>query len=349
MVGHSGNGNGNGNGNGSAGYAPAAGSSEMGAVAFHGYGGRTPRVLAYGGLGARVVAHDERHIYWTDSDDGTVTRLPKDGGVPLILATGQAGAGAMTLVDGWLYWVNYRYEGRGSVVRMPSEGGEIEVIADGQEMPEAVAVHGDTVVWTTFGDGRGTGTVAMKTLGGGTAVTLASKQKQPRSIAIDAHQVYWANYGLKRPTYFRDGSVMRMPRGAGKKRFILAKDQPMASSLVMDDEWIYWATATSDEAPILPSTLWKRRKEGGRAIQLATRRGGEDGLVALDATHVYWLQRYGAALVRVPKGGGEPEQLMAAKDDVRLMPRSFAVDDRCVYWTVRDSRTAGGAVFKMAK
>ena len=180
-------------------------------------------------------------------------------------------------------------------------------------------------------------------------LTLATRQKQPGSIAIDAQQVYWANHGLKRPTYFQDGSVVRMPRDGGKKRFTIAKAQTLASSLVVDDAWIYWTTAIDFDEPHALGALRKRRKAGGKIVELASWHWYEDALLALDATHVYWLSSLRPAIFRARKEGGEPEQLMAGEQGAAIFPDSLVVDDRCVYWTVRGSQRAGGAVFKMAK
>jgi hypothetical protein len=305
-------------------------------------------VLAHGGQGHKHLTHDDGYIYWTDDDDGTVTRLSKDGGVPLVLATAQRGANAITIAGGWLYWVNHRHEGRGTVVRMPAEGGDVEIIEGGQELPCSIAVFEDTVVWTTFGDGLATGTVMMKKLGGGPAVTLASKQKQPSSIAIDAREVYWTSFGNKRPSYFTDGSVARRPRDGEKKRFVIAKNQSMPHSIVMDDAWIYWTTSKMIFEPFAPGAILKRRKGEKKTTRLVSWRQ-EQGILALDATHIYWLEEFGAALFRVRKEGGEPEQIMAGNGDRTLWVQDLEVDERCVYWTARDSRNAGGAIFKMAK
>jgi hypothetical protein len=341
------------------GAARAAPASELGEVGFRACGGRVPRVLAHGGNGEKHLTHDERYLYWTDGDDGTVTRLPKDGGIPLVLATDLPRPGPITLSDGWLYWINSRYETvdhqhvpRGSVVRMPKGGGDVEVIAREHDSPEAIAVHGDTVAWTTFGDGLATGTVKMRTIPDGRVITLATRQKQPRSIALDAECVYWANYGNKRPHYFTDGSVMRMPRDGGRKRFVIAKNESMPHGMVMDEGHIYWTTSTEFYDRDRWGAVEKRRKGGKSVIVPLVLWPRPEGRLALDATHVYWFSHFGGGLFRVPKevvDDREPEQLMTHLGGVRLWVETFVVDDRCVYWATRDSRSAGGAIFKMAK
>lgn len=63
------------------------------------------------------------------------------------------------------------------------------------------------VVWTTFGDGLDTGEVKRTTLGSGRVMTIAQQQKQPAALVVDAQNIYWANHGIKRPDYFKDGSI----------------------------------------------------------------------------------------------------------------------------------------------
>ena len=318
--------------------------SEAGLIAARALGGRRIRVLAHGSQGSKYLAQDDRHLYWTDSWDKTVTRLSKDGGVPLVLATEQLDIRALTLADGWLHWVT-----RDKVVRMPDQGGNIEAIADEPESPWAVAVHEGTVVWATYGDSLSGGRVKMKRAGEDRVVTLADQQKQPSSLAMDAQRVYWASHGIKRPTYFKDGSVACAPWSGGDRPDVIATDQPLASSIAVDDAWIYWMTACTYDEPYMPGALWKRRKTGGEIIQLASWDWNEAGKIALDATHVYWISPIHLGLFRVRKEGGEPEQLAAGEPDNAAWPSSLVVDKRCVYWAVRDSQRAGGAVFKMAK
>ncbi len=326
--------------------ASSSSASEAGRIAARGLGGRRIRVLAHGGLGSRYLLQDERHLYWSDDGDGTVTRLPKDGGVPLVLATGQKGIRALTLSGGWFYWLT-----GDKVARMPEQGGDVEVIADEVEWPRALTVHEGTVFWTTFGDGLATGKVKMTRPGDDRVVTVAELQKQPGSIVVDALQIYWANHGVKWPSYFTDGSVVRAPRDSASAPVVLATEERLASSIAVEGDWIYWLTARGyDELEHERGALRKRHKDGGEIVELASWAWNEAGVLALDATHVYWLAPIHPALFRVRKDGGETEQLLIREPgEDGVFPDSLVVDERCVYWTARDSQRAGGAVFKMAK
>ena len=320
--------------------------SEATRITARALGGRRIRVLAHAGMGWRFLTQDERYLYWSDRDDGTLTRLPKDGGIPLVLATGQTGIRAVTLSGGWFYWITQE-----KVVRMPEEGSDIDVIAHDADDPHSIAVHDGAVFWTTSGDMLATGKVKMARPGDPRVVTIAEQQKQPSSIAVDAQQIYWANHGVKRPDYFQDGAVMCASRDGGSTPVLVAAEQRLASSIAVDEAWIYWLTAGGyDEAGEERGTLRKRRKDGGEIVELASWDWNDGGALALDATHVYWLAAIHPGLFRVRKEGGETVQLLDREPGVQgVLPHGLVVDDRCVYWTAWDSQRAGGAVFKMAK
>jgi hypothetical protein len=326
--------------------ASSSNASETGRITARALGGRRIRVLAHGGMSWRFILQDERYLYWSDREDGTLTRLPKDGGIPLVLATGQAGIRGVALSGGWFYWTT-----QDKVVRMAEEGSEIEVIAHDEDAPHSIAVHDGTVFWTTVGDMLATGKVKMTRPGDPRVVTIAEQQKQPTSIAVDASRVYWANHGVKRPDYFQDGSVVCAPRDGANGPALIAAEQRLASSIAVDDAWIYWLTAGGyDEAGEERGTLRKRRKDGGEIVELASWDWLDGGALALDATHVYWLAAIHPGLFRVRKDGGETEQLLDREPGAQgVLPHGLVVDDRCVYWTAWDSQSAGGAVFKMAK
>src|SRR2546422_608587 len=109
---------------------------------------------------------------------------------------------------------------------------------------KGIEVAGRDVYWTDFGDGL-EGRVMRGSLDGTAPFVLASKQKQPRVIVADEHDVRWNNQGNKRPRYFLDGSVVRMPRAGGKKRWVIAKEQSLPFGFALDAEAIYWTTSAS--------------------------------------------------------------------------------------------------------
>ena len=338
-----------GSGNGSESYGIMSGGfSESGEAAFQGQGGQRPRVLAHAGDSWKHMVHDATHLYWTDAADGTVTKLAKGGGVPLVIAADQRQPAGLAIEDGVLYWVNQR---GGTVVRMAASGGEIATLASNQNQPTCIAVAGNDVVWGNLCDIT-SGTLMKGSTTGGEVATLALDQKYPHAVAIDEAHIYWTTLGTKHPDYFANGAVMRMPRGTpgeGEEETGLAVASPQwqPEEMALDNEWIYWTTNGSIHENWGDGTVMKRRKSGGEPIPLVQRTRSA-GSLALDATHVYWAETLQSAIHRVPKHGGDPVQLVSSKESL-VFPRSLVVDDTCVYWTVYDSKKAGGAIWRIGK
>jgi sugar lactone lactonase YvrE len=77
-------------------------------------------VLAAGLALPNGVALDGTHVYWTNRGDGTVMRVPKDGGSPEVLAEGQRSPGKLALDDTSIYWVDEgsATAGDGAIMRL---------------------------------------------------------------------------------------------------------------------------------------------------------------------------------------------------------------------------------------
>jgi len=310
-------------------------------------------VLAHGGIGWKRLVQDAGCLYWADAREGTITRLPKDGGIPLELASGQQTPAGLAIADGFLYWTN---ELAGTVVRMAAGGGEIETIAEGQERPGPIAAAGVDVVWGNQGDNV-RGALMKGGTDGRAPVKIASDQKYPMGIALDEQTIYWTNHGTKKPDYFQNGSVMKMPRalppaGEKRKRQVVARPQTAAQGIAVDEGWVYWTSFGGLTQSFCDAAVMRRRKRGGAPEVLVSDTRSAMS-IAVDATHVYWVESFRSAIRRAPKGGGEAETIADTDTDAveasRILPHGLAVDERFVYWTVHDSRRAGGAVWKMAK
>lgn len=327
------------------------GGSDAGEIAYRPLGGRRIRVLAHGSPGKRELLVHGEHLYWSDTDDGSLTRIHKHGGVPVVLATDQRGIGPIAISDGCVTWGRHYLYGNDGLYRMPLEGGEPRLIRRGRV--DALSVLGDAVAWTSI-EQDGLGSVHLTRASDGMTVPLAAWEKLPRSVVLDEHDVYWASYGQCDPSYFEDGSVARASRTMLGDRELLAHDRSMPSSLVLEGDAatgaLYWCEAqtTYGPGPWMPGRIWRRDRATGAARALCAWRT-QDGVIAVDATHVYFLASFGGSMWRVSKDGGEPEPLLAPARDRMLWSTDLAVDDQCVYWTSNSSERAGGAVFRMAK
>jgi hypothetical protein len=146
--------------------------------------------LASGQDAPLSIAVDSKDVYWTNSGNGTVMKVPKDvdAGVPITLASGQASPQFLAVDPSNAYWTNV--DG-GTVMKVPLDGGSTVTLASGQFTPEAIAVDPSGVYWTN----NGSGTVMGLPLDGGVLATLASTQAGPMGIATDPKCVYWTALG----------------------------------------------------------------------------------------------------------------------------------------------------------
>ena len=110
--------------------------------------------------------------------------------------------------------------------------------------------------------------------------------------------------------------------------------------IALDDQWVYWTAATGE--------VWKAQKDGSNVQALVT--GGQNPMnVAVDATHVFWVD-YGSnqagatdgVVGKIEKGGAGLQLL----DTGSAFHRDLALDAASVFWTVQ---SFGAAVNEIGK
>ncbi|WP_437938124.1 hypothetical protein [Sorangium sp. So ce341] len=190
-------------------------------------------ILADGQTYPMDIAADAANVYWTSADQGTVMKVPVQGGDAVALATAQESPLGVAVDATHVYWVN---EG-GTVMKVPIEGGDVVTLAEGQTKPKDIAVDADFVYWTNDG-----GTVMKATLDGGGPFTLAEGQRNPRKLAIDAESVYWTN---------DDGTVKKVPVGGGDIT-TLATGQDHPLGIAVDATSVYWTNSADGTVMKLP-------------------------------------------------------------------------------------------------
>jgi DNA-binding beta-propeller fold protein YncE len=130
------------------------------------------------------------NVYWTDEgggSDGTVRKMPLDGGPPVTLAAGQMLPDDLAVDPKNVYWTT----ADGWIRSAPLEGGSLVDIASGQGDPQGIASDGTNVYWVNVSSGS----IVRAPVGGGPAVTLVTSQMDAWDLAIDATSVYWTSGG----------------------------------------------------------------------------------------------------------------------------------------------------------
>jgi hypothetical protein len=203
------------------------------------------------GTDVRQVANGLRHIYdfVMDADylyavmwgtynassqyqhDGAILRIPKNGGMPEILASPLDSPEQIAIADGFLYWVNrgtpdYLLNvGDGSVMRMPTTGGPTEILATNQIAPNSLVLLDGFVYWANQGtldqfEGKGTanGSIARVPMNGGATEVIADAQSMPLNLIYEK-ELLWT---MVRDWNSQDGQIVALRNGQvtplGKKQ-----------------------------------------------------------------------------------------------------------------------------------
>ncbi len=263
----------------------------------------TPRGLALAG----------GHVYFvtggnTGMANGTVARVPVDGGELQLLAGGQSQPHDLQVSDR-VYWTNTTFfaaNGR-SLRAMALTGGNDVTVATFNPGPFVLAVDA-----TTGYVGRGeTGQpLSAAPLVGGATSDLTPPTGVIRDLEVDATHVY----------YLVGGVVRRVLKTGAAAPEQLASG-PETHALAARGDTLYWTAVT---------TVMRVNRDGSGLATVATATRPV-GAIAVDDTHVYVAERGdGAAdgrVLRVPIGGGELEPLTTA----RHAPFEITLDAQSVY------------------
>jgi len=283
---------------------------------------------------------------------------------PTKVADTKGVAKALSVELGNLYWVS----AQGAVYWDQNGGTGRVLIASGQSITEypSVAADAESIYWTT--------SIAVIKANKSTKAltTIASSQNKPKSLALYSSNVYW----------IQDKSVMRASKTGGATTSI-ADEMSAPEQVKVDASGVYWVVYGSNELRFAPHTGGtpttlssnylgpKSLAVRGDAVFVAEEGGGEgflNGLISkvpktggtkevlastqlypqgldTDATHVYWANFNGGAIVRVEQsGGGTPIQFAGASS-----PTAVASPDGSpfVWWIA--SYLGTNFIWKVAK
>lgn len=192
--------------------------------------------IATGLPNLRGIAVDSTYIYWSTYTSGQIYRALKNGCSPHeLLHSGESGAFALTVADGYLWWTIFTANpGTGAVRRAPVAGGTpATVLADMVDRLGGITVDGN-VLYLTHADDPGTrftGYVARYDLTTGASQSLASGLDYPVFVQRDGQYLYWANGG--------DGRVMRVLLDGSGQAQVLAQGTATYGAVV-DETFLYY-------------------------------------------------------------------------------------------------------------
>ena len=201
------------------------------------------------------------------------------------------------------------------------------------------------------GGGGATGKCVSNT----TAVQRAIPAKNPRDTMFVGSALYFSESDLTDSKISRVQLPSGTPQVIGSKALYPAQADAFesADALVSDGTSVFWRTEEG-------AHVWKMPLAGGTPSKVASvpglnpafTNGGSPGALALNATHLYWVQGPNGVgsieveyvLYEAPLAGGTPKKLAAFQSDTNditktFQPISLRADATNLYF----SRVSGGA------
>jgi hypothetical protein len=185
-------------------------------------------VLANGQTSPQAIAVDESHVYWAEySANGSIKRVPINGGTIDILASGLYGPSHIAIDDNYVYWGE---DGTGSVKKVNKSDKSVTVLASGLCAPGSISIDSSNVYWGDLAYGPACG-VRMVQKNGGTITPLVLNLTDGIfSIATDENYVYYIEAGNR---------IMKIAVGGGNPLEVVG-NLDSAWDLVVDNTYIYW-------------------------------------------------------------------------------------------------------------
>ncbi len=291
------------------------------------------------------IALDASFVYWVNVG-GTVKKVAKEGGTPIVIASGQVSPTSIAIDANDVYWTNSgtsscssvtgacTSNADGTIMSVPLAGGTPTVVAGGQRTPVSIAVDAVNAYFVDEGTGvynspDTDGSVMKVPIGGGTPTALATGLSYPGALAIDATSVYWTVLnpdltGTLMKVAIAGGAVTTLATGWWGWE-IQTGDGTIPQLIAADGTSVYWVTGNINGAK---AQIMKVATSGGPTTSLSSIQS-EFTTLALDATHLYWTD--GGNFLSLLTAGGVPTTF--ATGEAPQEPGGLALDATNVYWT----------------
>jgi hypothetical protein len=222
------------------------------------------------------LAVDATSVYWVvpggggNPNEGSVNRIPLDGGTPTVLAANQGTEGSIAVDATSVYWAIQT-----GIVKQPLAGGTPIAIVM-VEAPTILGLDSTSVYFTKYGGG-----IMKAPIDGGAPVMLAAGVTPGGGMlgAVDSTSVYYV-----------DGNDVMKVSIAGGTPTTLAAAQPQIEGLALDSTNVYWTDfldVAADGGPLFDAGTVKSVPIGGGTPTMVASGVTAPTAIAVDATSVY--------------------------------------------------------------
>ena len=265
----------------------------------------------------RSIAVNAVDIFWTNESTGNVSRVPIQGGNPVVIGFSQPFAYGLTVDTNTLYWSRRGTGSDGAIARVALGGGAPVDLVTGLANPEDMANDDTHIYWGGFSTG-----IRRRAKTGGPIEVIAELSARPSRIALHDNFIFFTQY--------QSGALMRV--GKDNTGILeLYNDAGGSLGVAADASGAYWVNFLSGEV--------RAHTVGDTDLLLATAVSPRD--IVVDQTFAYYTASGDNAVMRVLKDGSAPAEVFAGGQNA---PRGITQDAVAVYWVNID-----GTVWKRAK
>jgi hypothetical protein len=289
-------------------------------------GGRCYRTLLdlTSSSGIVYLAVDASYVYFTQTFEGTVSRVPRTGGSAVVLASSQDNPRSLAVDATNVYWGNASLTyGSGSVMKRALSGGDPIPLATGEPWPVFVAADANKVYWSNYPPQPPIFMSVPIAGGPKTQFPMGDELTNAVQFSFDGSNLYWAGW-------YGKGGVWSTPLDGGGPIKPLTTLDPYASNAVVFGSNVYFFAGS----PSVPPTIKKVPTTGGTAVDVVALSGS---YLNVDAGGIYvggatTVEGVANSIVRVSFDGATVTTLAVGAS----APYAFALGDTEVFWVDKD-------------